>query len=119
MVAPPPQPPDSSLGLLRLSVHAGLPGVAGHVGHGEEEEGNAGEEEQHKAAAGTGEGPTIVVLYPDRLLALDHPLHRLPHYLQRDESTQAWGGEGHKSTKSGMDPGSDPDLDQKSESEPD
>lgn len=81
-----------SLHLLRLGVHAGLPRVPGHLGHGEEEEGDAGEEEEDEAAAGAGEGPAVVILHPDRVLALDHAFDRLSHHLQGDEGAQAWGG---------------------------
>lgn len=78
--------------MLRLGVHAGLPRVPGHLGHGEEQEGNAGEEEEDEAAAGAGEGPAVVILHPDRVLALDHAFDRLAHHLQGDEGAEAWGG---------------------------
>lgn len=60
------------------------------MGHGEDEEGDASEEEQHKATAGAGKGPAVVVLHPDGLLALNHPLDRLSHHLQGDERTESW-----------------------------
>lgn len=74
----------SSLCLLLhfvFSVHAGLPGVLGHAGHGEQEEAEATEEQEAEASAGTGEGPGVGVVYPDGVLALDHPLYRLTHHL--------------------------------------
>lgn len=61
-----------SLHLFRLGIHASLPGVPGHLGHGEDQEGDATEEEEDEAGAGAGEGPGVVVLDPDRVLALDH-----------------------------------------------
>lgn len=89
--------PDKSLHLLGLSVHAGLPWIAGHLGHGEDEEGDASEEEQDESGAGAGEGPAVVVVYPNRVLALDHAFDRLPHHLQRDERTQPCKCEEHAS----------------------
>lgn len=35
-----------------LSIHAGLPGVPGHVGHGDEEQGCSAEDEQGEGGAG-------------------------------------------------------------------
>lgn len=65
---------DKSLDLLRLRVHARLPGVAGHLGHGEDEEGDPSEEEQDEGGAGTGEGPAVVIQIPDSVLTLNHAL---------------------------------------------
>lgn len=66
--------PASSLHLLGLGVHARLPRVPGHLRHGQDEQRDPGEEEEDEAAAGTGEGPRVVILDPDGVLALDHPL---------------------------------------------
>lgn len=71
-----------SLHLLGLGIHAGLPRVPGHLWHGEDEEGNAGEKEQDEAGASATEGPAVVVLDPDGVLTLDHAFDRLPHHLQ-------------------------------------
>lgn len=80
--------------MLRLSVHAGLPGVLGHARQGEEEEGEAAEEEEDEGGACAGEGPGVVVLDPDGVLAVDHALHRLPHDLHRDEDAETCGQRG-------------------------
>lgn len=84
-----------SLPLVRLGVHAGLPWIPGHLGHGEDEEGYTGEEEQDEARTSASKGPAIVVLHPNGLLALDHTFDRLPHHLQRDERAQACKCEEH------------------------
>lgn len=63
------------LNLFRFGVHAGLPWVLRHVGHGEEKEGNPTEEEEDKGRAGTPKGPGVVVLNPDGLLTLNHPFN--------------------------------------------
>lgn len=82
-----------SLSLIRLGIHAGLPWVPGHLGHGEEQEGDASEKEEDEGGAGTSEGPGVVVLDPDRVLALDHALDRLPHHFQWDEGAETCDGE--------------------------
>lgn len=80
--------------MLGLSVHAGLPGVLGHARQGEEEEGEAAEEEEDEGGACAGEGPGVVVVDPDGVLAVDHALHRLPHDFHRDEDAETCGQRG-------------------------
>lgn len=77
--------------LFRLSIHAGLPWVLGHLGHGDYKEGNPAEEEEDEGYAGADEGPGVVVLNPDSLLALNHPYNRLPHHLHRNDGTYTCG----------------------------
>lgn len=72
-----------------LGVHAGLPGVARHVGHGDEEQGDSAEDEQREGGAGAGEGPGVVVLDPDGLIAVDHALDGLTHDLDGDDDAKA------------------------------
>lgn len=79
--------------MLGLGVHARLPRVPGHLRHGQDEQRNPGEEEEDEAAAGAGEGPGVVIVDPDGVLALDHPLDRLSHHLQRDEGAEACRGD--------------------------
>lgn len=74
-----------------LGVHAGLPGVARHVGHGDEEQGHAAEDEQGEGGAGAGEGPGVVVFNPDGLVAGDHALDRLAHHLHRNDDAETCG----------------------------
>lgn len=74
---------------VRLGVHAGLPGVARHVGHGDEEQGHAAQDEQGEGGAGAGERPGVVVLDPDGLIAGDHALDRLAHHLHRNDDAEA------------------------------
>lgn len=71
-----------SLHWLWLGIHASLPWIPGHLGHGEDQQGNASEKEEDKTSAGTGKGPGVVVLDPDCVRALDHAFDRLPHHLQ-------------------------------------
>lgn len=55
-----------------------------------------------------------MVLHPDGLLALDHPLDRLSHHLQGDEGTESWlgaGWRGESDSDSDSDPDPDPDSD--------
>lgn len=80
--------------MLGLRVHAGLPGVLGHPRQGEEQQGQAAQEEEHEGRAGAGKGPGVIVLDPDRVLAVDHALHRLPQHLHRDEDAETWGQSG-------------------------
>lgn len=77
--------------MVGLGIHAGLPGVAGHPRQGEEEQGEAAQEEEHEGSACAGEGPGVIVLDPDSVLAVDHALHRLPQDLHRDEDAEACG----------------------------
>lgn len=79
--------------MVRLGIHAGLPGVAGHPRQGEEEQGQAAQEEEHEGSACAGEGPGVIVLDPDGVLTVDHALHRLPQDLHRDEDAEACGEE--------------------------
>lgn len=72
-------------------VHAGLPGVARHVGHGDEEQGHAAQDEQGEGGAGAGEGPGVVVFDPDGLIAGDHALDRLAHHLHRNDDAETCG----------------------------
>lgn len=82
---------------LGVGIHAGLPGVSGHVWHGDDEEAEATEEEEGEGGAGASEGPRIVVLDPYGLVAVDHAFDRLPHDLHGDDDTQACEGEeGHR-----------------------
>lgn len=74
-----------------LRVHAGLPGVAWHVGHGDEEQGHAAQDEQGEGGAGAGEGPGVVVFDPDGLVAGDHALDRLAHHLHRNDDAETCG----------------------------
>lgn len=67
--------------VLWLGIHAGFPGVLGHPRQGEEQEEQPTEKEQGERRTCAGERPRVVVLYPDRVLAVNHPLHRLPHDL--------------------------------------
>lgn len=73
-----------------LGVHARLPGVARHVGHGDEEQGHAAQDEQGEGGTGAREGPGVVVLDPDGLVAGDHALDRLAHHLHRNDDAEAW-----------------------------
>lgn len=73
-----------------LGVHARLPGVARHVGHGDEEQGHAAQDEQGEGGTGAREGPGVVVLNPDGLVAGDHALDRLAHHLHRNDDAEAW-----------------------------
>lgn len=61
-----------SLYLLWLGIHASLPWIPGHLGHGEDQEGNTSEKEEDKAGAGTSKRPGIVVFDPYCVLALNH-----------------------------------------------
>lgn len=61
--------------LFRLGVHAGLPWVLRHVGHGEEKEDNPTSQEEDTGCAGAGKGPGVVVLDPDGLLTLNHSFY--------------------------------------------
>lgn len=74
---------------VRLSIHTCLPGVTWHVRHGDEEEGDATEDEQGEGGAGAGEGPGVVVFNPDGLITVNHTLDRLPHYFDRDDDAKA------------------------------
>lgn len=74
--------------MLRFRIHAGLPGVLGEARQRDQQEDDAADEEQHKGGAGTGEGPGVTVLDPNRLLAVDHPLHRLSHHLNGDDDAE-------------------------------
>lgn len=74
---------------VRLSVHAGLPGVTWHVGHGDEEQGDSTQDEQGEGGASAGKGPRIVVFDPDGLITVNHPLDRLAHYLNRNDDAKA------------------------------
>lgn len=74
-----------------LSVHAGLPGVPGHVRHGDEEQRHPAQDEQGEGGARAGERPGVVVLDPDGLVAVDHPLDGLAHHLHRDDDAKACG----------------------------
>lgn len=59
------------------------------MGHGDEEQGGAAEDEEGEGGAGAGEGPGVVVFDPDGLVAVDHPFHRLTHYLHRNDDAEA------------------------------
>lgn len=85
-----------SLHLLRLGIHASLPWIPGHLGHGEQQEGDASEKEEDEASAGTSKGPGVVVFDPDCVLALDHAFDWLTHHLQWDEGTETWEREGER-----------------------
>lgn len=74
---------------VRLSIHAGLPGVTWHVGHGDEEQGNSAEDEQGEGGAGAGKGPGVVVFNPDGLITVNHALDRLAHYFDRNDDAKA------------------------------
>lgn len=74
---------------VRLSVHAGLPGVSGHMWHGDKEQGDSAEDEQHEGGAGTGERPRVVVFNPNGLVTVNHSLDWLTHYLNRDDDAKA------------------------------
>lgn len=74
-----------------FSVHAGLPGVPGHVRHGDEEQGHPAQDEQGEGGARAGERPGVVVLDPNGLVAVDHPLDGLAHHLHRDDDAKACG----------------------------
>lgn len=82
-----------SLHLLRLGVHASLPWIPGHLGHGEDQEGDASKKEEDEGGAGASEGPGIVIFDPDCVLTLNHAFDWLSHHLQWDEGTEAWEGE--------------------------
>lgn len=82
---------------LWFGIHAGLPGVSGHVWHGDDEKADAAEEEEGEGGAGASEGPRIVVLDPYGLVAVNHAFDRLPHDLHRDDDAQTCEGEeGHR-----------------------
>lgn len=87
-------PPGPSLPLLRLGVHAGLPRVPGHLRHGDDQQGDAGEKEEDEPAAGASKRPGVVIFDPDGVLALNHALDGLPHHFQRDEGAEACRGDG-------------------------
>lgn len=74
---------------LRLGIHAGLPGVSGHVRHGDDEQAQTAQEEKSEGCAGAGEWPRVVVLDPYGLIAVNHALDRLPHDLHGDDDAQA------------------------------
>lgn len=74
---------------LRLGIHAGLPGVSGHVRHGDDEQADTAQEEESKGCTGAGKWPRVVVLDPYGLIAVNHALDRLPHDLHGDDDTQA------------------------------
>lgn len=57
--------------------------------HGDEEQGDAAEDEQRKGGTGAGKGPGVVVFNPDGLITGDHALHRLAHYFDRDDDAKA------------------------------
>lgn len=61
------------------------------MGHGDEEEGHAAQDEDGEGGAGAREGPWVVVLDPDGLVAVDHPPDRLTHDFHRDDDAQACG----------------------------
>lgn len=82
-----------SLYLIWLSIHASLPWVPGHLGHGENQEGNTSEEEENKGGAGTSKGPGVVVFDPYCVLALNHSFDWLTHHFQWDEGAETWEGE--------------------------
>lgn len=82
-----------SLPLLRLSVHAGLPRVPGHLRHGDDQQGDAGEKEEDEPAAGASKRPGVVIFDPDGVLALNHALDGLSHHFQRDEGAEACRGD--------------------------
>lgn len=74
--------------MLRFGIHAGLPGVLGEARQRDQQEDDAADEEQDEGGAGAGEGPGVAVLDPNRLLAVDHPLHGLSHHLDRDDDAE-------------------------------
>lgn len=74
--------------VLRLRIHARLPGVLGEARQCDQEEGNATDEKQDEGGTGAGEGPGVTVLDPERLLAVDHPLHGLSHDFYRDDDAE-------------------------------
>lgn len=76
-----------------LSVHAGLPGVPGHVRHGDQEQRHPTQNKQGEGGACAGERPGVVVLDPDGLVTVDHPLDGLAHHLHRDDDAKACGPE--------------------------
>lgn len=76
--------------MLWLGIHTSLPGILGHARQGDEQQSNPTDEEQDKGGAGTGEGPRVVVLYPDRIIAVNHPFDRLPHDFHGYDNAQAW-----------------------------
>lgn len=74
--------------MLWFRIHAGLPGVLREPRQRDQEEGNATDEKQDEGGTGAGEGPGVTVLDPERLLAVDHPLHGLPHDFNRDDDAE-------------------------------
>lgn len=54
--------------------------------HGDEEQGDSTEDEQGEGGAGACKGPGVVVFNPDGLIAVDHALDRLAHYLDGNEN---------------------------------
>lgn len=74
-----------------LSVHAGLPGVPGHVRHGDEEQRHPAQNKQGEGGACAGEGPGVVVLDPDGLVTVNHPLDGLAHHFHGDDDAKACG----------------------------
>lgn len=73
-----------------LSVHTSLPGVPRHVRHGDEEQRHPAQDEQREGGARAGERPGVVVLDPNGLVAVDHPLDGLAHHLHRDDDAEAY-----------------------------
>lgn len=61
------------------------------MGHGDEEQGHAAQDEQGEGGAGAGEGPGVVVFDPDGLVAGDHALDRLAHHLHRNDDAETCG----------------------------
>lgn len=61
------------------------------MGHGDEEQGDAAQDEQGEGGAGAGEGPGVVVLDPDGLVTVDHPFDGLTHHLHRNDDAKACG----------------------------
>lgn len=54
--------------------------------HGDEEQGDSTEDEQGEGGAGACKGPGVVVFNPDGLIAVDHALDGLAHYLDGNEN---------------------------------
>ncbi len=59
------------------------------MGHGDEEQGDSTEDEQGEGGAGARKGPGVVVFNPDGLVAVNHTLDRLAHYLNRNDDAKA------------------------------